>query len=494
MRHALMSVMLLVFLAPMAAATADRAPQPIQVASDRSRLFQGPSFDKSKSLDKQRAFLRKQGYTHAGLIDILAREAVDRSWGAAATRGERQVEAGDYAGAANTYGEILRTLHPDHLYARASVLEKQYAAYAKLGGQGSRLEAVKRQFMDNRRKICSIEAEGYAGMKGREYQARHQRAAACLKDLGVRPPARDVPQDTDRCSAQKRDQVSQNARVFFDLACRHNFRYSRAANYPYVDLAYYIKDEDGVVPVIRTGYENALYMALKQRLLYKDSYDPLPVNNLFMLTLIVTLESMRGQDQSRASIINVLDVLLTAHNVSRLLARPEQWAMNYPKTPAGQNRSRMDRARPIFEDLIGIRSIDQYPSFHQHTTKRRNFAHTDVTKEFFGDNGVFAFDSATRIANDGFAADHWNGGVHYYFWVGALVTWIGNDLSHGFGGATLGKLGAYSYEWWQKKLGGNGLRGELQLKHGFLPGTNSMKAFIGVLDELERLDPRFIAQ
>ena len=117
-----------------------------------------------------------------------------------------------------------------------------------------------------------------------------------------------------------------------------------------------------------------------------------------------------------------------------------------------------------------------------------------MVKSFFGERSVFAFDEYARLANDAFPSEHWNGGIHYYFWVGALVEWIGNEATGGGGGGALGQLGAYHYEYWQKRLGGVALRGQVQLKQGFQSGAATLRQFIAIIDELEGLDPRFVSR
>lgn len=83
MRSALIALLLL--LAPVSTAlTAAELSKPAlqlsEVGTSNRSLFQGPSFSKPDALEKQRGFLRKQGFSDAALIEVLARDATDRSW------------------------------------------------------------------------------------------------------------------------------------------------------------------------------------------------------------------------------------------------------------------------------------------------------------------------------------------------------------------------------------------------------------------------------
>jgi hypothetical protein len=466
-------------------------------STNKSDLFRRPSFNKEKSLEEARQWLRKQGHYHAGLIDMLAREKVDRNWGAQEVRADKYNAAGDYFSAAKTYDKILASLHPDHLTARYHILKQKYFAYRNFGYVGSRLAKVEDELRSVRKQVCTIEAEGYRRLKGNTNQARYQGALSCLKALRESDPYHKVkPVKKDRCDKSNLARLSEDAKSFFNLACKHNYSYSRATNYPYTDLAYYIKDEDGNVTLLRTGYEVELYKALKDRYMNKEIFRPLPISHLFTEAVFATLHRKRGDNDKRHVVINVLDTLLTAHNVTRLLARPEQWSANYPKTHAGQNRNKQDSARPIFEDLMGVRSVDQYPTFldYYDYKGRRYFDYHKVIDAFFGKKAVFDYIDQASAADDGFTSDHWNGGIHYYFWVGALAQWLGNETSSGTGGGFAATSGAYVYEFLQKHIQFVGLRGRTQLNYGFVPGKRTINRFIAVLEELEQIDPSFVTR
>jgi len=464
-----------------------------EASSSRARLFRGPSFNKGESLEKQKQLLRKQGFTHPDFIEMKALDAVDRNWYALLTHADRQISRNDYAGALASYDEILHSLPPNHLLARQKVLNEKLIAEKHLGYSKQNLATTKADYLEVRKRICSLEVQGYWGMKGKKNQALFEQAKNCLASLGGGGAYRPVTPQVDRCSQSNFAKISNDAKGVFSLACKNNFSFSRQTNYRYVDLALYIKDEDGNVPVIRTGYEVELYKTLKYRYMNKKNYEPLPLSHLFTAAIFAILDKERGNDVNRHAVVNVLDVLLTAHNVSRLLARPEQWAANFPKTHAGQNRTRQDSARPIFDDLMGRRSVDQYPTFLQYydyDSKRPYFDYHKVIGAFYGKNGVFEFIPQASEANDGWTPDHWNGGMHYYFWVGALVKWLG-DNTVGLG--SLASEAAYDYEWWQKTLQGINRRGDLQLYYGFTPGVNTMIRFIAILKELEELDSGFVS-
>jgi len=257
-------------------------------------------------------------------------------------------------------------------------------------------------------------------------------------------------------------------------------------------LAAFIKDEDGAVSIIRSGYEVELYRILKDRYLNPEIFRPLPISNLFTEAIYAILNKDQGDDRNRHVTINILDILLTAHNVTRLLARPEQWSQTYPKTYAGQNRNLIDTARPIFQDLMGVRSVDQYPTFLQYNSKRMYFDHQAVYLAFFGPRSVYEFFPVAQKTNDEFPPPHWNAGIHYYFWVGALAQWLGSETTGTYIGGFTATSGAYLYEMMQKYLSSQGLRGSTQLNYGFSPGANTMKRMMVVIDELEKIDHRFV--
>ena len=297
------------------------------------------------------------------------------------------------------------------------------------------------------------------------------------------------------CRKDIQAQLSPTARELYALACKNNFSFSRSANYPYVDLGYYVKDEDGVIPLIRTGYEVALYRRLKNRLVNIEVFKPLSETRLFDETIFAVLDKDRGKNLQHNVTVNLLDVILTLHNVTRLLARPEQWFSNYPNTEAGQNRERQDQARLIFDDLLDVRSVDIYPTYFQYN-RLKQFESGTMVENLFGPKGVFEFHPVTTRANDGYQPSHWNGGIHYYYWVGAIVQFVGkaiyDDLIPGTSGGPLARSGVFYYEYWQKKLQGNGLRGQTQLEHGFIPGTEWMKHTDDALDEISGLAPKLV--
>ncbi|MEZ5726566.1 MAG: hypothetical protein R3E48_00305 [Burkholderiaceae bacterium] len=485
-------------------------------SSERGALFRGPSFSRSDSLDKQREFLRKQGYTDADLIELRARDSSDRSWQARIARADRLVQAGDHHAAVKLYDEVLAALHPTHLLARQKVLQDKYLAYQRLGYRGSRIDDLRWHLAETQQRICTIEARGYARMPGQENRARQERAALCLRQLAARRPAAEPrpSEPTGRCRAENATRVSAGARWLFDLACAENLRFERKARHPFIGLTRYIKDEDGTVALVRTGSEVTLFRTLKRRLVDAKQSAPIEIGELFRLSLAATLEDLRGVRSTKPTVINILDVTLTAHNVARLLARPEQWSRDYPKMANGQDRRQNDSAHAILEDLIGLRSVDASPTLFDRLqgvrripgadpragsksrALRPKFEESRVIHAFFGNPGVFAFDQHANSANsvnDGYPA-HWNGGIHYYYWLGSLIQWIGSEATGGWGGGYVASTGAYYYERAQKSLLGGGLRGKTQLQRGLNRGVGAMNELIRHLDELQKLDERFFAK
>jgi len=177
-------------------------------------------------------------------------------------------------------------------------------------------------------------------------------------------------------------------------------------------LGQYLKFEDGAVPPVRTGREVAVYQRLKQFLATRQ-----PSQRVGMDTLL-TLGLDACQEHGAA---NLQVVLLTLHNVVRLLARPQQWAG--APLPRDYGHPASDPAYPILQDILGrgttggpalpdIMHIRCYPTGHPQA------------------GGVPAiwcmgtlFDPRTGPfqPQPGATNAEWNGGTHYYYWIGALA-------------------------------------------------------------------------
>lgn len=308
------------------------------------------------------------------------------------------------------------------------------------------------------------------------------------------------------CEGKDPARLSAGARAVYEHACHWNYTFSRKLTYPRVKLALYLKDEDGNVPVIRTGYETELYRRLKNRLVNQEVFKQLPVGLLYNEAVLAMLTKIRGNDRSKTETVNIFDALLTTLNVTRLLARPEQWAPPvYPKTYAGQDRRRDDSALPIFQDLMGVRSVDEYPTFLDYiqvknnaargrTHRARRFDHQTVFHRFFGRHGVLQWHRQANRAHHlepRQSREHWNAGIHYYYWTGAAIQWLGDDALGGGGGES-GVAGAKVYEWLQKTLLGDRERGEIQLNQGLIRGAAAIRKMSFHLRDIERFDKRMV--
>jgi len=233
---------------------------------------------------------------------------------------------------------------------------------------------------------------------------------------------------TPECTRFDTARLSPGARDLFDFACAHHLTYQldySSRSWSYWDLAWYMVDEDGTVPLIRSGYEVALYRRLKHRLMNREVMPRLRREEVFTEALQAMTEVLRGPNGTEQVSVSVPAALLTAHNVTRLLARPEQWLHDFPRTPYGQVRSADDLAWPILLDLTSLRSVDAYPSLYQYAGWRTEFPLArDLTELFYGVPGVFQFFGEANRADDGALPSHWNGGMHYYYWIGALGHWL----------------------------------------------------------------------
>ena len=301
-----------------------------------------------------------------------------------------------------------------------------------------------------------------------------------------RPPP---PPGPPACRDFDTGTLSQGARALFGFACNNNLTYDRSLRYKVLKLKDYLKDEDGTVVVIRTGYEVALYKRLKNRLVNREVYPRLPIEDLFAETIYAMMEVQRGDDATVPIKINIPDVLLTAHNVTRLLARPEQWTLN-PRWPdSGQHRPTHDLAWPILLDLTGQQSVDSYPTI-PHYFRWRNVLPQDITEAFYGSPGVFQYFGAANRADDGYPPSHWNGGIHYYYWVGALGEWMGDALSFGL-------YGFYGAEWakfteYLKKGVAGYERASVQIGLGFDPGATLGNNVYNALAEIRFAYPAMV--
>jgi hypothetical protein len=300
---------------------------------------------------------------------------------------------------------------------------------------------------------------------------------------------------TPECTRFDTARLSPGARDLFDFACAHHLTYQldySSRSWSYWDLAWYMVDEDGTVPLIRSGYEVALYRRLKHRLMNREVMPRLRREEVFTEALHAMTEVLRGPNGTEQVSVSVPAALLTAHNVTRLLARPEQWLHDFPRTPYGQVRSADDLAWPILLDLTSLRSVDAYPSLYQYAGWRTEFPLArDLTELFYGVPGVFQFFGEANRADDGALPSHWNGGMHYYYWIGALGHWLAESVLtslYGFYGVEAAK----AYEYLQKGLAGETERASVQIGLGFDQGAALGYDLFNALIEIRSAYPPMI--
>lgn len=329
----------------------------------------------------------------------------------------------------------------------------------------------------------------------------------CLSERGEAPPwLPDDPSDDEVVATPQPDpmpdcarfdtaRLSPGARELFDLACSNDLTYQLdfgSRSWSYWDLSFYMKDEDGTVPLIRSGYEVALYRRLKTRLMSREVDRRLRMEALFAEALYAMADVMRGPNGTDRISVSVPAALLTAHNATRLLARPEQWLHDFPRTPSGQFRPADDLAWPILLDLTGQQSVDAQPSVYHHARWLTELPlPRDLTEMFYGRPGVFQFFGEASRADDGYLPSHWNGGIHYYYWIGALGHWLSESVLSGLYGF-YGVEAAKAYEYLQKGLGGEGERASVQIGLGFDQGATRAYDMFNALIEIRSAYPPMI--
>lgn len=290
--------------------------------------------------------------------------------------------------------------------------------------------------------------------------------------------------------------LSPGGRQVRDLICNKNIRFSDNLPWYRHRLAQYTFLEDGATTLIRTGYEVALFSRLKKRLY--DRAQPLLPEQVFLETIDAMIDVKRVRQPTGPVHLNIFNILMTAHNVTRLLARPEQWSGERSDplgrmeqfTNAGQNRVTDDKAFPIMLDLRGIRSVDRLPTtLYLADSKAKRFDQSYIYKAFYGQNGVFRFYAdavlqprAVKERNrKGWTAAHWNGGIHYYAFIGALA-WLSSTVH-----AT---QAASELEGFIKWSMGDPVRSEVQRNYGFSGGVSFITRFYAGFNELSADDKR----
>jgi hypothetical protein len=198
-------------------------------------------------------------------------------------------------------------------------------------------------------------------------------------------------------------------------------------------LATYLYMEDGVVPPMRTGREVALYERIKQF----AATDP---NTFLDYSRILELSLDAVSDGSTA---NIQMAMLTAHNVVRVLARPQQWVADVtgPSPVRGfwdsvfdyrYGHPRSDPMTPIFDDVRGLTpgSLGEIMASRNLSLDRNAANRTEYNPEW---TNVLFRPGVLFAPVRGATHETWIGGAHYYFWVGALgnmyLTSVGTDIA-----------------------------------------------------------------
>lgn len=207
-------------------------------------------------------------------------------------------------------------------------------------------------------------------------------------------------------------------------------------------LVQYIRKEDGLMPPVRTGKEVALYEAIKRVARDANSdWHSLGLRDILALALHASL------DQNQRANISI--AILTAHNVMRALARPQQWYHDDANHPVS------DPMYPIFQDLRSP-SAGSLPSILK--TRRGFGMAADRSGRLLMDwmPRLFSADKGLFKTLDGAENEIWNGGAHYYFWIGALAQLHAPSLVGG---------GGYWWELGLKASAGEYSQGVMQLSH-----------------------------
>ncbi len=211
-------------------------------------------------------------------------------------------------------------------------------------------------------------------------------------------------------------------------------------------MARFLYFEDGVYPPIRTGHEFALYQRIKTFAVDRRPGQRLSVSDLFRMGLDTEAHAAPGP-------VSIESVFLTVHNVLKLLARPQQWVPPEPGRPVSMSvdywtgsttpgeldhygHGPDDPAYDVMMDILGTardgRSLPEIMGIR----RRPNGTPIDTlwSMTLFGEHGIFELLAGSQNAPTDFLRTSWNGGCHYYYWVGALARLYGGSTGVWFGG------------------------------------------------------------
>jgi hypothetical protein len=265
-----------------------------------------------------------------------------------------------------------------------------------------------------------------------------------------------------------------------------------------VDMGRFIKDEEGTVKPMRTGGEVDMYNRIKEFIRSREGGERMDIPDLLRVSLNTTPRNGDGN-------MNAEDAYLTAHNVIRILARPEQWSKDPHAASNGRSRAG-DPALPIMLDVLGVKSSDGNPTLFDERGQQafypknyvkqlqtikaemaeqgvdiRGMTADDVARaletkkgikpppkvpsdaqystDLFGqENGVFTFLPGAERGESPRQEAHYNGGNHYYFWVGTMTETYGGPA---------GVVGVTALEGVVKVLGNEGTRARVQIPYAY---------------------------
>lgn len=245
--------------------------------------------------------------------------------------------------------------------------------------------------------------------------------------------------------------------------------------YRYYKFGKYIGKEDGYCEPYRTNYEVELYNNIKSWIEKRKPDESLTMQQMLSLGL----KSCVGPDNK----VNVQETLLTIHNVVRLLARPKQWT-GYMDGDYGHPKT--DPIYPILQDIKGIESTKgktlaelMFNKGNKYSKSMRAELATEWTNDLFsnGKAGIFEMREGAKLApkamettddkSASVAVATWNGGCHYYYWMGALARTTMTSLSVSYGANTEEEA-----KWEQSfKTKGTDLQGITEVSHLYCGST-----------------------
>ena len=200
-----------------------------------------------------------------------------------------------------------------------------------------------------------------------------------------------------------------------------------------------VNEEGRGYKVPRSGHEVAFYKKIKQFIATRKPGQKIDRSHMLQLGMDVCRQE-NGD-------VNLPDVYLTIHNVTRLLSRPEMWS---DETSMKQMAKDAD-VYPICQDVLGQKSVDDNPALVDLCGVKRASSDGKTIKKGDVIDKRYSLETLFNLGGDGVfeplpgALEYQgNGGAYYYFWLGSLSKSLGGQ------GAI---WGGDWYEWAQKKGG-----------------------------------------